>query len=98
MPPPKAWRWQLVALTHQLSTLDRVEDVITGGLAVGFLAGAPLATVAAWHAAYSCLTPASRPCSRQAPGALLTACHGRPEHDHWHDAGGCGQRSRCIVT
>jgi hypothetical protein len=33
-------------------TLDRVEGVVVGGLAVAFLAGAPLATVAAWHVAY----------------------------------------------
>ena len=34
-------------------TIDRVEGVVVGGLAVAFLAGAPLATVAAWHVAYS---------------------------------------------
>jgi hypothetical protein len=34
-------------------TLDRVEGVIMGGLAIAFLAGAPLAAVATWHAAYS---------------------------------------------
>jgi hypothetical protein len=34
-------------------TLDRVEGVIVGGLAVAFLAGAPLAAVAAGHVAYS---------------------------------------------
>jgi len=34
-------------------TVDRVEAVIVGGLAVAFLAGAPLTAVAAWHAAYS---------------------------------------------
>ena len=33
--------------------LDRVEGVVMGGLAVAFLAGAPLATVAAGHLAYS---------------------------------------------
>ena len=33
--------------------LDRVEGVIVGGLAVAFLAGAPLAAAAAVHAAYS---------------------------------------------
>jgi hypothetical protein len=33
--------------------LDRVEGVVVGGLAVAFLAGAPIATVAAWHVAYS---------------------------------------------
>jgi hypothetical protein len=33
--------------------LDRVEGVVVGGLAVAFLAGAPLATVAAWHVACS---------------------------------------------
>ena len=32
--------------------LDRVEGVIVGGLAVAFLAGAPLAAAAAWH--YAC--------------------------------------------
>jgi len=34
-------------------TVDRVEAAIVGGLVVAFLAGAPLAAVAAWHAAYS---------------------------------------------
>ena len=34
-------------------TLDRVEGVLVGGLAVAFLAGAPLTAVAAWHGAYS---------------------------------------------
>ena len=33
-------------------TLDRVEGVVVGGLAVAFLAGAPLAAAAAWH--YAC--------------------------------------------
>jgi hypothetical protein len=34
-------------------TLDRVEGVVVGGLAVAFLAGAPLAAVTAAHLAYS---------------------------------------------
>ena len=34
-------------------TIDRVEAVIMGGLAVAFLAAAPLIAVAAWHIAYS---------------------------------------------
>jgi hypothetical protein len=34
-------------------TLDRVEAVVVGGLAVAFLAGAPLAAVTAGHLAYS---------------------------------------------
>jgi hypothetical protein len=34
-------------------TVDRVEAAIVAGLAVAFLAAAPLAAVAAWHAAYS---------------------------------------------
>jgi hypothetical protein len=34
-------------------TLDRVEGVIVGGLAVAFLAGAPLAAVTAAHLVYS---------------------------------------------
>jgi hypothetical protein len=33
-------------------TVDLVEGVVVGALAVAFLAGVPLATVAAWHAAY----------------------------------------------
>jgi hypothetical protein len=33
-------------------TVDRVEGVVAGALAVAFLAGVPLAAVAAWHAAY----------------------------------------------
>jgi len=34
-------------------TVDRVEAMIVGGLAVAFLAGAPVTAVAAWHAACS---------------------------------------------
>jgi hypothetical protein len=34
-------------------TLDRVEGMLAGGLAIAFLAGAPLTAAAAWHAAYS---------------------------------------------
>jgi hypothetical protein len=33
-------------------TLDRVEGVVVGGLVVAFLAGAPLAAIAAWQIAY----------------------------------------------
>jgi hypothetical protein len=34
-------------------TIDRVEAVVAGGLVAAFMAGAPLAAVAAGHAAYS---------------------------------------------
>jgi len=55
-------------------TLDRVEAVIVGGLAVAFLAGAPLATVAAGHAAYyygARTAAAQRASWHQVPAVLL---------------------------
>ncbi|HXZ76003.1 MAG TPA: hypothetical protein VEH31_34745, partial [Streptosporangiaceae bacterium] len=56
-------------------TVDRVEAVIVGGLAVAFLAGAPLTAVAAWHAAYSMGSRSARTQQaawRQVPAVPLT--------------------------
>ena len=55
-------------------TMDRIEAVVVGGLAVAFLAGAPLAAVAAGHAAYSIASRtayAQRAAWHQVPAALL---------------------------
>ena len=55
-------------------TLDRVEAVVVGGLAVAFLAGAPLAAVVAGHAAYSIgsrTAHAQQAAWHQVPGVLL---------------------------
>jgi hypothetical protein len=55
-------------------TLDRVEGVVVAGLAVAFLAGAPLAAVAAGHAAYyygARTAAAQRASWHQVPAALL---------------------------
>jgi len=55
-------------------TLDRAEGVILGGLAVAFLAGAPLAAVSAGHAAYSYYARtahAQQAAWRQVPAVLL---------------------------
>jgi len=57
-------------------TLDRVEGVLVGGLAVAFLAGAPLAAVAAGHAAYSYgarAAHAQQAAWHQVPAVLLAA-------------------------
>jgi hypothetical protein len=56
--------------------LDRVEGVVVGGLAVAFLAGAPIATVAAWHVAYSYgarATHAQQAAWHRVPAVLLAA-------------------------
>jgi len=42
-------------------TMDRVEAIIMGGLVVAFLAGAPLAAIAAGHVAYSAGSRCYRP-------------------------------------
>ena len=55
-------------------TLDRVEAVVVGGLAVAFLAGAPLAAVVVGHAAYSIgsrTAHAQQAAWHQVPGVLL---------------------------
>jgi hypothetical protein len=57
-------------------TLDRIEGLIAGGLAVAFLAGAPLAATAAGHLAYGAATHAAH--AQQAtwhlvPAVLLTS-------------------------
>jgi hypothetical protein len=57
-------------------TLDRIEGVIVGGLAVVFLAGAPLAATAAGHLAYGAAARAAH--AQQAawhrvPAVLLTS-------------------------
>lgn len=57
-------------------TMDRVEAVVVGGLVVAFLAGAPLAAVAARHAAYSIgsrTAHAQQAAWHQVPAVLLTA-------------------------
>jgi hypothetical protein len=54
--------------------MDRVEAIITAGLVVVFLAGAPLAAVAAGHAAYSAgsrTAHAQQATWRQVPAVLL---------------------------
>jgi hypothetical protein len=54
--------------------MDRVEAIVVGGLVVAFLAGAPLAAVAAGHAAYSvgsCTAHAQQATWRQVPAVLL---------------------------
>lgn len=56
-------------------TVDRVEGVILGALAVAFLAGAPLAAVAAGHIAYgigSRTVHAQRAAWHQVPAVVLT--------------------------
>lgn len=56
--------------------LDRIEAVIVGGLAVAFLAGAPLAAVAAWHAADSGGARAARmqqAARHRVPAVLVTS-------------------------
>jgi hypothetical protein len=45
--------WKLSCQGVVVRTIDRVEAMIVGGLAVTFLAAAPLSAVAAWHTAYS---------------------------------------------
>jgi hypothetical protein len=55
-------------------TIDRVEAVVVAGLAVGFLAGAPLAAVAGWQAVYSYgarTAHAQRAAWHQVPAVLL---------------------------
>jgi len=55
-------------------TVDRVEGVMVGALTVAFLAGAPLATVATWHAAYGYGTRAAhvqQAAWHQVPAVLL---------------------------
>lgn len=55
-------------------TMDRVEALVLGGLVVVFLAGAPLAAVAAGHAAYSVgsrAAHAQQATWRQVPAVLL---------------------------
>ncbi|MGO8896168.1 MAG: hypothetical protein ACLP8X_15190 [Streptosporangiaceae bacterium] len=55
-------------------TIDRVEAVVAGGLAAAFMAGAPLAAVAAGHAAYSIgsrTAYAQQAAWRQVPAVLL---------------------------
>lgn len=56
-------------------TVDRVEAVLVAGLAVAFLAGVPLAPVAAWHAAYGYGARCPRPAGGLAPGAGGGAGH-----------------------
>jgi hypothetical protein len=51
--------------------LDRVEGVVVGGLIVAFLAGAPIATVAAWHVAYSYGAHTQQAAWHQVPAVLL---------------------------
>lgn len=56
-------------------TIDRVEAVVAAGLAAAFVAGAPLAAVAAGHYAYTYAshTAAAQPGAwRQVPATLLT--------------------------
>jgi hypothetical protein len=55
-------------------TMDRVEAVVADGLVVAFLAGAPLAAVAAGHAVYrvGCRTAHAEAAWRQVP-TVLTA-------------------------
>jgi hypothetical protein len=56
-------------------TVDRAEAVIVAGLAVAFLAAAPLTAVAAWHAAYSGgsrTVHAQQAAWRQVPAVPLT--------------------------
>ncbi len=55
-------------------TIDRVEAVVAGGLVAAFMAGAPLAAVAAGHAAYSIgsrTAYAQQAAWRQVPAVLL---------------------------
>lgn len=55
-------------------TIDRVEAVVAGGLVAAFMAGAPLAAVAAGHAAYSIgsrTAHAQQAAWRQVPAVLL---------------------------
>ena len=55
-------------------TIDRVEAVVAGGLVAAFMAGAPLAAVAAGHAAYSIgsrTAHAQQAAWRQMPAVLL---------------------------
>jgi hypothetical protein len=57
-------------------TIDRVEAVVVAGLAAAFLAGVPLAAVAAGHYAYgyaSRTAAAQRAAWHQVPARLLTA-------------------------
>jgi hypothetical protein len=57
-------------------TVDRVEGVLMGGLAVAFLAGSPLAAVAAGHATYSYgarAAYAQQAAWHQVPAVLLAA-------------------------
>ena len=57
-------------------TLDRVEGALVGGLTVAFLACAPVAAVAAWHAAYSYgarAEYAQQAAWHQVPAVLLAA-------------------------
>jgi len=59
-------------------TVDWVEAIIAGGLVVAFLAGAPLAAIAAGHAVYSAASRtahAQQATWRQVP-AVLTAPDG----------------------
>lgn len=78
-------------------TLDRIEAVIAGGLAVAFLAGAPVAANAAGHAVF---TAAARTASaqrswHQAPAVLLASAssslgnrYGAPVRVRWAAPGG----------
>jgi hypothetical protein len=57
-------------------TIDRAEAVVVAGLAAAFLAGVPLAAVAAGHYAYgyaSRTAAAQRAACHQVPAKLLTA-------------------------
>ncbi len=63
-------------------TLDRVEVIAVAGLAVGFLAGAPLAAVAAWHVAGSYGVRAvhvQHAAWHQVPAVLVTSVSTRGE-------------------
>ena len=57
-------------------TMDRVEAMVAGGLVIAFLAGGPLAAVAAGHAVYSAgsrTAHAQQATWRQVPAVLLAA-------------------------
>jgi hypothetical protein len=66
-------------------TMDRVEAMIVGGLVAAFLAGAPLAAVAAGHAAYSIASRtahAQQDTWRQVPAVLLTTAPAAGYHQY----------------
>jgi hypothetical protein len=87
-------------------TLDRVEAAIAAGLAVAFLAGAPVAAVTAWHVAggAAARTASGQRSWHQTPAVLLASAsaslgskYGAPVRVSWAAPGGTRRTSTVPV-